>query len=114
MVEGGQRIISSFLTHLNADNKPVIDVLIITVAPILIGGAGIGVLSQGLSAVRSHHRNCDDLPTFCVCAGAKVETCPVQPIRLRYSHGLSRTLSAIERLDHYVPRVRSLVKLARG
>ena len=52
MVEGGQRIISSFLSHLDAEHKkPVVDVLIITVAPTLVGAAGIGMLSQGPSAV---------------------------------------------------------------
>ncbi|KAF8591946.1 dihydrofolate reductase [Ramaria rubella] len=52
MVEGGQRIISSFLSHVDKDAKPVVDIVIVTVAPTLVGTAGIGILSEGSSIVR--------------------------------------------------------------
>lgn len=39
MVEGGSRVISSFLTC----PKNVVDVVIITVAPVLVGEDGVGV-----------------------------------------------------------------------
>ncbi|CAE6538158.1 unnamed protein product [Rhizoctonia solani] len=41
MVEGGQRVISSMLTGLHTDGSPLVDALIITVAPSLIGFDGI-------------------------------------------------------------------------
>ncbi|CAE6450162.1 unnamed protein product [Rhizoctonia solani] len=47
MVEGGQRVISSMLTGRHVDGSPLVDALIITVAPNLIGFDGVGVLQQG-------------------------------------------------------------------
>ena len=42
MVEGGARIIASFFAERSATGKPVIDSLIITVAPIFVGVSGVG------------------------------------------------------------------------
>lgn len=47
MVEGGQRVISSFLTH----EPPVVQCVIITIAPCIVGSDGVGVTS-GDSEVR--------------------------------------------------------------
>lgn len=47
MIEGGQRVISSMLTGRHTDGSPLVDALIITVAPSLIGSDGVGVLQQG-------------------------------------------------------------------
>jgi len=55
MVEGGQRVIGSFLCHEDSSSKPVVDVLIVTVAPTLVGQAGVGVLPKGLEKVRFLH-----------------------------------------------------------
>lgn len=52
MVEGGQRVISSFISHLDAETKHVVDILIVTVAPTFVGVAGVGAFSQGLNSVR--------------------------------------------------------------
>jgi 2,5-diamino-6-(ribosylamino)-4(3H)-pyrimidinone 5'-phosphate reductase len=41
MVEGGQRVISSFLSA----SPVLVDILIITIAPILVGQAGVEALS---------------------------------------------------------------------
>jgi riboflavin biosynthesis pyrimidine reductase len=41
MVEGGQRVISSFLSA----NPSLVDVLVVTVAPMLVGHAGVEALS---------------------------------------------------------------------
>jgi 2,5-diamino-6-(ribosylamino)-4(3H)-pyrimidinone 5'-phosphate reductase len=57
MVEGGQRVISSFLSHRDAEAECVVDVLIVTVAATLVGAQGIGVLNQGFSSVRRRHRS---------------------------------------------------------
>jgi 2,5-diamino-6-(ribosylamino)-4(3H)-pyrimidinone 5'-phosphate reductase len=40
MVEGGARIIQSFLA--SAASKPLVDALIVTTAPMLIGREGVG------------------------------------------------------------------------
>ncbi|KAB5589189.1 hypothetical protein CTheo_7364 [Ceratobasidium theobromae] len=53
MIEGGQRVISSMLTGRHTDGSPLVDALIITVAPSLIGSDGVGVLQQGRK-VRPH------------------------------------------------------------
>jgi len=51
MVEGGQRVISSFLSA-----KPsLVDVLIVTVAPMLVGHAGIEALSCDSAIPRLDH-----------------------------------------------------------
>ena len=42
MVEGGQSIISSFLSV-----PEVVDILIVTVAPCLVGESGLGVVGKG-------------------------------------------------------------------
>ena len=47
MVEGGQRVISSFLSH----KPPVVQSVIITIAPCIVGSDGVGVTS-GDSEVR--------------------------------------------------------------
>ena len=41
MVEGGQRVISSFLAH----EPPVVQCVIITIAPCIVGSDGVGVTS---------------------------------------------------------------------
>ncbi|KIJ54316.1 hypothetical protein M422DRAFT_64394 [Sphaerobolus stellatus SS14] len=51
MVEGGQRVIGSFLCHQDSASKPVVDVVIVTVAPTLVGEAGVGVLPKGLTKI---------------------------------------------------------------
>ncbi|KAF8518605.1 dihydrofolate reductase-like domain-containing protein [Gautieria morchelliformis] len=51
MVEGGQRVISSFLSHQDAESERVVDVLIVTVAPTFVGAKGVGVLIQGFNSV---------------------------------------------------------------
>ena len=51
MVEGGQRVISSFLSHQDAEANPVVDLLIVTVAPTFVGAAGVGALCQGFNSV---------------------------------------------------------------
>lgn len=43
MVEGGQRVISSFYAARDGDSRPVVDILIVTVAPTLVGPSGVGV-----------------------------------------------------------------------
>lgn len=44
MVEGGQQVISSFLSHREPSTSvPVVDTLIVTVAPTLVGPSGVGV-----------------------------------------------------------------------
>ncbi|KAG8900698.1 2,5-diamino-6-(ribosylamino)-4(3H)-pyrimidinone 5'-phosphate reductase [Tulasnella sp. 403] len=43
MVEGGQRVISTLLSH----QSPVFDCLIVTVAPLLVGAAGVGAIADG-------------------------------------------------------------------
>ncbi|KAG8737073.1 2,5-diamino-6-(ribosylamino)-4(3H)-pyrimidinone 5'-phosphate reductase [Ceratobasidium sp. 414] len=47
MIEGGQRVISSMLTDRHADGSVLVDTLIVTVAPTLIGSDGMGVIQQG-------------------------------------------------------------------
>ena len=47
MVEGGQRIISSFLSY----EPPIVQCVIITIAPCIVGSDGVGVTS-GNSEVR--------------------------------------------------------------
>lgn len=47
MIEGGQRVISSMLTGRHTDGSALVDLLIITIAPTLIGSGGVGVLEQG-------------------------------------------------------------------
>ncbi|KDQ15744.1 hypothetical protein BOTBODRAFT_108453 [Botryobasidium botryosum FD-172 SS1] len=42
MVEGGQRVISSFLAH----SPPLMDMLVVTVAPVIVGAAGVGALQD--------------------------------------------------------------------
>ena len=42
MVEGGARIIASLFAARSATGKPVIDSLIVTVAPIFVGVDGVG------------------------------------------------------------------------
>jgi 2,5-diamino-6-(ribosylamino)-4(3H)-pyrimidinone 5'-phosphate reductase len=49
MVEGGQRVISSFLS----ENPALVDILIVTVAPILVGQAGIEALSPDSKVLHS-------------------------------------------------------------
>ncbi|KZS92883.1 bacterial bifunctional deaminase-reductase [Sistotremastrum niveocremeum HHB9708] len=47
MVEGGRQIISSFLCH-----KPlVVDILIVTVAPTLVGSSGVGATLENLESL---------------------------------------------------------------
>ena len=41
MVEGGQKVISSFLAH----EPPVVQCVIITIAPCIVGSDGVGVTS---------------------------------------------------------------------
>lgn len=57
MVEGGQKVISSFLTACPA----VVDSVIITIAPIIVGDNGVGVVSDLESEVRApfSHRRVD-------------------------------------------------------
>jgi len=52
MVEGGQRVISSFLTH----EPPIVQSVIITIAPCIVGSDGVGVTS-GDSEVRIPFKN---------------------------------------------------------
>jgi len=50
MVEGGQKIISTFLNlkeRGGLNPRPVVDRLIVTVAPRLVGGSGVGALDDG-------------------------------------------------------------------
>jgi riboflavin biosynthesis pyrimidine reductase len=47
MVEGGQRVISSMLTGRHTDGSVLVDTLIITVAPTLVGIGGLGVIELG-------------------------------------------------------------------
>ncbi|KAG9096779.1 2,5-diamino-6-(ribosylamino)-4(3H)-pyrimidinone 5'-phosphate reductase [Ceratobasidium sp. 370] len=47
MIEGGQRVISSMLTDRHTDGSVLVDTLIVTVAPTLIGFDGMGVIQQG-------------------------------------------------------------------
>lgn len=54
MVEGGQRVISSFLSHVDAEANHIVDVLILTIAPTFVGAPGMGALSQGSISVRGH------------------------------------------------------------
>ncbi|KAI0652403.1 bacterial bifunctional deaminase-reductase [Trametes meyenii] len=58
MVEGGARVIRSFLSATHAPTKPsseVVDALVITVAPTLVGSAGVGYGAE---------LHADTLPTF--------------------------------------------------
>ena len=56
MVEGGQRVISSFMAARQVeDDQPVVDVVIVTVAPTLVGGDGIGVALEGAKASDAHY-----------------------------------------------------------
>ena len=51
MVEGGQRVISSFMAAREVeDDQPVVDVVIVTVAPTLVGADGIGVALEEAKA----------------------------------------------------------------
>ncbi|KAF8527380.1 bacterial bifunctional deaminase-reductase [Hysterangium stoloniferum] len=54
MVEGGQRVIASFLAQQDQDGIPAVDILIITVAPTLVGVAGVGVLPKDLIPKLEH------------------------------------------------------------
>ncbi|KZV96118.1 bacterial bifunctional deaminase-reductase [Exidia glandulosa HHB12029] len=47
MVEGGQRVISSFYAARDTEGRPIVDALIVTVAPTLVGAAGVGVALDG-------------------------------------------------------------------
>ncbi|KZV80399.1 bacterial bifunctional deaminase-reductase [Exidia glandulosa HHB12029] len=47
MAEGGQRVISSFYAARDTDGRPIVDTLIVTVAPMLVGAAGVGVALDG-------------------------------------------------------------------
>jgi 2,5-diamino-6-(ribosylamino)-4(3H)-pyrimidinone 5'-phosphate reductase len=55
MVEGGQRVISSFLGAMDEKGQPVVDKLVITVAPKFVGSAGIGVMSEGVKVPELIH-----------------------------------------------------------
>ncbi|CUA67410.1 hypothetical protein RSOLAG22IIIB_03053 [Rhizoctonia solani] len=68
MVEGGQRVISSMLTGLHTDGSPLVDALIITVAPSLIGFDGVGVLQQGKKLPSLKHIQSEQFGTDTVIA----------------------------------------------
>jgi riboflavin biosynthesis pyrimidine reductase len=73
MVEGGQRIISSFLSHLDSETQHVVDILIVTIAPTFVGAAGVGAFSQGFSSVRECHRSVDNRLVEIQIIGAEAE-----------------------------------------
>ncbi|CAE6502854.1 unnamed protein product [Rhizoctonia solani] len=68
MVEGGQRVISSMLTGRHTDESPLVDTLIITVAPSLIGFDGVGVLQQGRKLPSLKHIRSEQFGTDTVIA----------------------------------------------
>lgn len=53
MVEGGAKVIQSFLKEQQVDHQghtnPVVDAIIVTVAPMFVGGSGVGY-ETGLTA----------------------------------------------------------------
>ncbi|ELU40306.1 hypothetical protein AG1IA_05663 [Rhizoctonia solani AG-1 IA] len=68
MVEGGQRVISSMLTGRHIDGSPLVDALIITVSPSLIGSDGVGVLQQGRKLPSLKHVQSEQFGTDTVIA----------------------------------------------
>ncbi|CAE6441761.1 unnamed protein product [Rhizoctonia solani] len=68
MVEGGQRVISSMLTGRHTDESPLVDTLIITVSPSLIGSDGVGVLQQGRKLPSLKHIQSEQFGTDTVIA----------------------------------------------
>ncbi len=53
MVEGGASVIRAFLTAAGSSASPVVDTVIVTVAPVLVGNEGVGYGSDLLAdAVR--------------------------------------------------------------
>lgn len=56
MVEGGRGVISSFFAARDAQGRPVVDRLIVTVAPTLVGPDGVGVaLETATTILRLEH-----------------------------------------------------------
>ncbi|KIO22479.1 hypothetical protein M407DRAFT_245132 [Tulasnella calospora MUT 4182] len=56
MVEGGQQVISSFLSHKSSSTgKSAVDSIIVTVAPTYVGNEGVGALDEGQLPAKVAH-----------------------------------------------------------
>ncbi|QRV94921.1 riboflavin biosynthesis protein RibD [Ceratobasidium sp. AG-Ba] len=73
MIEGGQRVISSMLTERHADGSVLVDTLIVTVAPKLIGFDGMGVIQQGKKLPALKHIKSEQFGVDTVIACTLVE-----------------------------------------
>lgn len=73
MVEGGQRVISSMLTERHTDGSVLVDTLIVTVAPTLVGFDGVGVIQQGKKLPALKHIKSEQFGTDTVIACTLVE-----------------------------------------
>ncbi|EJD54406.1 bacterial bifunctional deaminase-reductase [Auricularia subglabra TFB-10046 SS5] len=61
MVEGGRSVISSFFAARDSQGRPVVDRLIVTVAPILVGSDGVGVALEGATTILRLEHLCSQL-----------------------------------------------------